>query len=141
MKFDLSVTPQFCIQNALKESLLETHERCLLWHRIHAVGRARGLFSRLVGLLGKNLPSSRSPEPFTVSKFSIFRHFYFSPTNAHRKKDKLWKVFSVCSKPQPHQSEEFWRNCVFACVVKTNAISYVAADTDSFQASRSLGGG
>ena len=35
-KLDLSVNPQFCIQNALKESLLEKHERCLLWHRIHA---------------------------------------------------------------------------------------------------------
>lgn len=38
----------------------------------------------------KNLPFSRSPEPFTVSKFSIFSHSYFSPTNAHRKKDKLY---------------------------------------------------
>lgn len=39
-KLDLSVNPQFCIQNALKESLLETHERCLLWHRILAAERA-----------------------------------------------------------------------------------------------------
>lgn len=39
-KLDLSVNPQFCIQNALKESLLATHERCLLWHRIHAAERA-----------------------------------------------------------------------------------------------------
>ena len=38
-KLDLSVNPQFCIQNALKESFLETHERCLLWHRIHAAER------------------------------------------------------------------------------------------------------
>lgn len=59
------------------------HNPCC-WEGSKLVFWTRGPFGE------KNLPFSRSPEPFTVSKFSIFSHSYFSPTNAHRKKDKLY---------------------------------------------------
>ena len=69
-KLDLSVNPQFCIQNALKESLLETYERCLRWHRIHAIKRAWGLSSKLVGLLDKKI--CLSPDHQNLSKLLNF---------------------------------------------------------------------
>lgn len=134
----LEEIPNFYIISAFKESLLEYRRDFHSGTESVLLGRSWGLFAGLLGLLEKSL-SLDCLKLSKTSNISIFSHSNFSPTNSIRKTNFEKYYLDISNHSLPYLDNS--GSCVFAHMIKTNPISYVAVDADPFQVSRSLESG